>query len=217
MMVKNIFLHGLTPLRAVARDWLVVATTICTWIGAIYASWSFPERIKSEVFDVLNREPSDLYLWLFTTIAVPLITFPVSYFVYARILSARRRIRVTAQEITFLKFLIFPVRIDRSLPHRWLRKEHAYGEMEKHIHRFLRSLFNSELFFLRRYWQRSFVISIESNVIKKPVCAIYGNRVSEKSLQHLNAALALVDGKTGTGKGSSANPEDLWAKDAGDL
>ena len=109
------------------------------------------------------------------------------------------------------------MRIDRSLPHRWLRKEHAYGEMEKHIHRFLRSLFNSELFFLRRYWQRSFVISIESNGIKKPVCAIYGNRVSEKSLQHLNAALALVDGKTGTGKGSSANPEDLWAKDAGDL
>lgn len=61
------------------------------------------------------------------------------------------------------------------------------------------------------------MISIESNGIKKPVCAIYGNRVSEKSLQHLNAALALVDGKTGTGKGSSANPEDLWAKDAGDL
>ncbi len=217
MTKKLLKVAALTPVRAKLRDVLTVVTVAYVLFAGTSTLYFHQYAIIDWIYYETSYQLDEPIIWLVALALVATLT-PPAYLLLGVLLSKRKTITITLESIKFRRWgrmLAF----DRSLPSRFVLRNHdrAEAERDRHDHLQDKARLKGKARKPRKYYQVSHILALEHVGEAHDIMPIYGERTAKNILARLNAVMAQMDGAARNGRGVSFSPQDEWHDAAGGL
>ncbi|GAB5451161.1 MAG: hypothetical protein Hals2KO_14890 [Halioglobus sp.] len=214
---RSVIIETLTPWRAKLRDIIATISVISGFPLGLYAGYMNQHSIIGWIYNKTNWDIHLGVAWLATLVIFMAMIF-LAYSLLGQALARRIEVEFTEDGIEFRRWIRVKS-FDRTLPLRFVLRKHDRANAERDRHTYLqeKARLKGKARNPRKYYQRSYTLSLEHIGEPHDIISIYGERKAMRDLARLNAMMAQLDGAARSGRGVAISPQDEWHDAAGGL